>query len=145
MLPAWSAQEAREPLRETQLLALVAGAALPENIVAAIHDRGLSFVSDPDFRAQLEAVGADPRIFSSARFAKVIAPEGAKEAPNKKVQKRIVDIATRYKTEKFPDDPRELITGNEGRAGKSRIWICNGTTLRQQDLFRRRRMYTAKS
>ena len=54
-----SAQGAHEPLRETQLLALVAGAALPENIVAAIHDRGVSFASDADFRAQLEAVGAD--------------------------------------------------------------------------------------
>ena len=45
------AQGMHEPLRETQLLALVAGAALPENIVTAIHDRGVSFASDADFRA----------------------------------------------------------------------------------------------
>ena len=50
------AEETREPLRQTQLLALVAGAALPENIVAVIHDRGVNFASDAAFRAQLEAV-----------------------------------------------------------------------------------------
>jgi hypothetical protein len=123
----WRARaSSHEPLRETQLLALVAGAALPENIVAAIRDRGMSFASDADFREKLEAVGADPRILEALDAAKVIVPEGAKEVPNKEVQKRIVEMATQYKSEKFPDDPRDLLAVIKDALGESGIWICDG-------------------
>jgi tetratricopeptide (TPR) repeat protein len=129
------AQGSHEPLRETQLLALVAGAALPENIVAAIRDHGVSFTSDADFRARLEAVGADPRILEALDAARVIVPEGAKEVPSKEVQKRIVDMATRYQSEKFPDDPRELLAVIKDAQGNPESGFVMGQMLRQQELF----------
>lgn len=39
------------PLTQSELLALVAGAALPENIVVDIRERGLSFAVDATYRA----------------------------------------------------------------------------------------------
>jgi tetratricopeptide (TPR) repeat protein len=129
------AQGSHEPLGETQLLALVAGAALPENIVAAIRDRGVSFTSDADFRAKLEAVGADPRTLEALDTAKVIVPAGAKEVPNKEVQKRILDMATQYKSEKFPDDPTELLAVIKDALGSPESGFVMGQMLRQQELF----------
>jgi len=102
------AQETHEPLRQTRLLALVAGAALPENIVAAIRERGVSFASDADFRAELGAVGADSRILAALDSAKVIAPEGAKQAPNKEEWEHIVNAAEAIQTKKFPEGAAEL-------------------------------------
>src|ERR1700733_11891549 len=125
------AQGSQEPLRETQLLALVAGAALPENIVEAIRDRGVSFASDADFRAKLEAVGTDPRILEALDAAKVIVPEGAKEVPNKEAQKRIVEMATQYKSEKFPDDPRNLLAVIKDALGNPESGFVMGQMLRR--------------
>ena len=90
------------------MLALVAGAALPENIVAAIHDRGVNFASDAAFRAQLEAVGADPRILAALDSAKVLAPEGAKRAPNQEELEHIVNAAKLIQNKKFPEGAAEL-------------------------------------
>jgi len=46
---AASGQAAREPLRASQLLALVAGNALPENVVNEINADGLAFRPDDGY------------------------------------------------------------------------------------------------
>jgi hypothetical protein len=45
------------PLRQTEQLALVAGNALPENIVNEIHSRGVAFRMDTTFRKTLGVEG----------------------------------------------------------------------------------------
>ena len=127
------AQETREPLRQTQLLALVAGAALPENVVAAIHDRGVNFASDAAFRAQLEAVGADPRILAALDSAKVFAPEEAKRAPNKEELEHIVNAAKLIQRKKFPEGATELTAVLKASFESPESGFVMGQMLRLQE------------
>jgi hypothetical protein len=60
-----SAQDRRKPATDSELLALVAGNALSENIVHEIESRGLSFHPTNAYRAQLTAAGADPRVLAA--------------------------------------------------------------------------------
>ena len=69
-------QAAREPLGATTLLALVAGNALPENVVAAIETDGLSFKPTEEYRSQLREAGATAEILKA--LDKV--PAGSKDA-----------------------------------------------------------------
>ncbi len=102
------AQESHEPLRQTRLLALVAGAALPENIVAAIHDRGVGFQPNSVFRTQVETVGADTRILAALDSARVVIPNGKKQAPNNEELEHIVNAAKLIQSKQFPEGAAEL-------------------------------------
>src|SRR5467141_5176729 len=65
-----AAETSARPLRQTELLALVAGNALPENIVNEIHTRGIAFRMDDSFRAQLKTAGATPSVLAALGAAK---------------------------------------------------------------------------
>jgi len=58
------------PLRKSELLALVAGGALPENVTVEIGSRGLGFRPDNSFRSQLEVAGANSAILHALDSAK---------------------------------------------------------------------------
>jgi hypothetical protein len=66
-------------LSENEVLALVAGAALPENLISEIRDRGLSFHVDVFYRSEMEKARADPKILSALDSAKVIVASGSEE------------------------------------------------------------------
>ena len=66
-----AAESAGKPLGQTELLALVAGAALPENLVQAINTDGLAFHTNDAYRAQLKNAGADDSILKALDGAKV--------------------------------------------------------------------------
>jgi tetratricopeptide (TPR) repeat protein len=72
LLPFFSASaaESYQPLRDSEVIALVAGAALPANIVHEIAARGLDFNPDEPFRSQLKSIGADTTILSALKTAK---------------------------------------------------------------------------
>src|SRR6266702_6472888 len=53
------------PLRKSEILALVAGDVLSENIVYEIRSNGLSFTPDETYRSLLKAAGADVKVFSN--------------------------------------------------------------------------------
>src|SRR5260221_6526776 len=67
---AGASETSSRPLRQTELLALVAGNALPENIVNEIHTRGIAFRMDDSFRAQLKTAGATPSVLAALGAAK---------------------------------------------------------------------------
>ena len=72
LLPFSSASVAQshQPLHDSEVLALVAGAALPGNVVHEIAARGLDFNPDESFRSQLKSIGADATILSALKTAK---------------------------------------------------------------------------
>ena len=127
------AQESHEPLRQTRLLALVAGAALPENIVAAIHDRGVSFQPDFAFRTQLETVGADPRILAALDAARVVVPDGAKQAPTKEELEHIFNAAKLIQSKKFPEGATELTAVLKAAFEGAESGFVMGQMLRLQE------------
>src|SRR5437016_1690393 len=78
-----AAETSARPLRQSELLALVAGNALPENIVNEIHTRGVAFRMDASFRAQLTTAGATASILGALDAVKPTAKaadENAKAA-----------------------------------------------------------------
>jgi len=72
LLPLFSASaaESQQPLRDSELIALVAGAALPANVVHEIAKRGLDFTLEETFRAQLRSIDTDAAILSALKTAK---------------------------------------------------------------------------
>ena len=75
-------QKAKSPLDAATLVALVAGNALPENIVAIVSTRGLTFTVTQDDIAQLTTAGATSEVLKAVSKAAVYADEG--EAESKK-------------------------------------------------------------
>lgn len=67
--------DSSRPLRRSEVLALVAGSTLPENIVGEIGIRGVRTAPDPQFIALLTAAGADLRVLNALKGAKVSAAE----------------------------------------------------------------------
>src|ERR1700685_2429971 len=68
------------PLRQTELLALVAGQSLPETIALQIKTRGLDFRPDDAYRALLTTAGADPLILRALDGAKTVPTGSANSA-----------------------------------------------------------------
>jgi tetratricopeptide (TPR) repeat protein len=64
------AQATREPITDSELMALVAGNALSENIVHEIETRGLAFRPGDQFRSLLTDAGADSSIMAALTKAK---------------------------------------------------------------------------
>ena len=50
-------QDQPRPLNQNEIIALVAGAALPENVVAAIQQRGVNFALQPADEQMLRELG----------------------------------------------------------------------------------------
>ncbi len=71
------AQEESKPLTNSELLALVAGNALNENVVHEIESRSLAFRPGDGYRSQLSAAGADARVLAALGKATIGNPTGA--------------------------------------------------------------------
>ncbi len=81
-LPSTGADTLAKPVAKVELLALVAGGALRENVVHEIGANGLGFRADDDYRSQLKAAGADATILAAVNAAKLVAaPSSQPESP----------------------------------------------------------------
>ena len=65
-----NAQSAREPVTDSELLALVAGNALSENIVHEIATRGLAFRPGEQYLSLLTTAGGDAGLLAALKTAK---------------------------------------------------------------------------
>lgn len=75
------AQTAQKPVTDSELMALVAGNALSENIVYQVQTRGLAFHPDTIYKTQLKSAGADALLLGSLDKVKVVAHSQAEEGP----------------------------------------------------------------
>lgn len=96
------------PLGPNELMALVAGAALPENLVAEIHNRGLCFHVDVSYRSEMEKAGADPKVLAALDSAKVVVPNSSQEAPNKDFLAHISNAAKLMNSKDYPEATTQL-------------------------------------
>ncbi|MFZ0879371.1 MAG: tetratricopeptide repeat protein, partial [Candidatus Acidiferrales bacterium] len=106
--PAAGTENPQEPLRASELLGLVAGAALPENVVAEIQHRGLSFPVDDFFRTQMQKAGADPTVLTALNAAKIAVNEGSRETANKDLLEHISNAAELMQKKSYDEAAREL-------------------------------------
>lgn len=94
-------------LRKSELLALVAGGVLPENVIALINNRGLSFRPDNSFRSQLEGAGANPVILRALDSAKKTdtAPE---DQSDKDLLEHLSNAGSLINAKQYPEAASEL-------------------------------------
>ncbi len=59
------ASTAPKPLRKSEILALISGAIISENVAYDIRSRGISFVPDDTFTKLLQVAGADEAVFAA--------------------------------------------------------------------------------
>jgi anaerobic glycerol-3-phosphate dehydrogenase len=103
-----SADTRHAPLRQTELLALVAGKALPENIAAEINADGLAFHPDDAYRSFLRDAGADAMVLKAVDSAKVNLPAGSEDRANPDVLRHISAAAKLMDAKKYQDAASEL-------------------------------------
>lgn len=60
---------APKPVTASELMSLVAGEALPDNVVRELRLRGVQFHADDEYRAQLKAAGADTAVLDALSTA----------------------------------------------------------------------------
>ena len=70
------------PWKDSELLALVAGGALTENIVNEIQLRGLAFHPSDDYLSRLQTAGAESTLLTALKNAKISAPAESSEDPH---------------------------------------------------------------
>jgi len=134
VIAAAAPQAEKKPLDATKLLALVAGNALPENIVAEVTAEGLSFTPSEEYRAQLTEAGATKEVLKSVSQAKVRA--GTAEEETKREQLSWPHLAAAGKlirTEKYNEAVKELNEAIERGGPKLATGFVMGEALRRQE------------
>src|SRR5437879_10282902 len=95
------------PLRKSELLALLAGGALPENVTAQINSLGLGFRLDDSFRSQLEMAGANSAVLHALDSAKK-----AGAAPDNQSDKELLEQLSKagslMNAKQYPEAASEL-------------------------------------
>ena len=126
------AAEPRGPLSQSELMALVVGAALPENIMAGIRQRGLSFHVDAAYRAQIEKAGGDPGILAALDSAKTMPPASGQAAPNPETVEHLANAGKLMKENNYSDAAKELNAVLTANFQSSEAGFVMGQLLRAQ-------------
>src|ERR1700743_634740 len=127
-------QSASNPVSKTELLALVAGNDLSENIVREVQTRGLSFRADDSFKAQLSSAGADANLQAAVVSAKVMRADKADSESEIALQNHISAAGRMMRAKQYEGATRELTAvlqnGSHVEAG-----FVMGELLRTQEQF----------
>jgi tetratricopeptide (TPR) repeat protein len=130
---AGASETSSRPLRQTEILALVAGNALPENIVNETHTRGIAFRMDDSFRAQLTTAGAAPSILAALGAAKAPAKAATEDKSDPALLQHITAAAKLMKEKHYQEAADELTATLKGNFEKFEIGFVMGELLRQQE------------
>jgi tetratricopeptide (TPR) repeat protein len=122
----------KKPLDATKLLALVAGNALPENIVAEVTAGGLSFTPSDEYRAQLTEAGATEEVLRSVSQAKVRAGEEEETTKERQSWPHLAAAGKLIRAEKYDEAVTELNEALGGRGPKLASGFVMGEALRRQ-------------
>lgn len=102
------AQDELAPISANELFALIAGDALPENIVHAIEKDGLAFRPDDVYRAQLQAMGSDASILNAVEAAKIAPGAVPPEQADRDYLQRYVNAAQKMKAKDYEGVSAEM-------------------------------------
>src|SRR5580700_8114740 len=122
------------PLSKTELLALVAGDILPENVAFDIQARGLAFVPDASYKSLLKSAGADAKVFAAMSAAKTTTSE-ASSTSEAQLLEHLSHAGALIKSGKLDDAGDELTEVLSRSDGKSEIGFVMGTILTKQERY----------
>src|SRR5260370_908118 len=95
------------PLRKSELLALIAGGALPENVIAQINSQGLGFRPDNSFRSLLEVAGANSGVLHALDSAKK-ADAPPDDQSDRELSEHLSKAGSLIKAKQYPEAASEL-------------------------------------
>jgi len=129
-----TAKAAPRPLTRSELLALVAGDILPENVVFDIQSRGLAFVPDASYKSLLKTTGANAKVLASLNSAKTT-PGEATDASESQLLLHLSHAGARIKSGKLDDAGSELTDALSQSNAKSEIGFVMGIVLIKQERY----------
>jgi tetratricopeptide (TPR) repeat protein len=103
-------QKMPKPLSASQVLALVAGAALPEDIAREISQDGLAFRPDANYREMLKTAGADPKVLVALDAAKLSADAVPESPSDREFLIHLANASALMNQGKYEDAAREMLT-----------------------------------
>ncbi len=118
-----------EALRQGEVLALVAGGALPENIVYEIKARGLGFHVSDEYRSQLKLAGAETQLLAALDSAKAVA-ESTEETQHAEVLQHMAQAADLMRQKCYTDAVKELTVALALSPDSSEVGFVMGELLR---------------
>lgn len=121
-----------QPLTKQQLLALVAGGSLPENIVAEIRTLGLGFAPDPAYLALLKTASAPPAVLSAVSKAQW-QPSSAGTAGNAAALQHLSQAGQALDQDQLDDATKELSQAVSAGADRACVGFVAGLILMQQN------------
>jgi tetratricopeptide (TPR) repeat protein len=128
-----AAQEKPQPLTDRELLALVAGNALNENVVHEIQSRGLAFHPSDSYRSQLTDAGADARVLAALGKATVSnEPAAAATKESSELLQHLSAAGKLIRSKKFQEAAQELDSALQSGSGAEAGFVM-GELLRQQE------------
>ena len=125
------------PLRQAELLALVAGNVLPENIVREMGTDGLAFHPDDAYRSLLSIADADPTVLKALDSAKVIFTDGVEDRASKELLQHISDAGKLIKSKHYDEAAKQLTEAVTDSFKNPECAFVMGELLRQQEDWER--------
>src|SRR5580700_3594785 len=122
------------PLSKAELLALVAGDILPENVAFDIQSRGLAFVPDASYKSLLKSAGADIKVFAAISAAKTTPGETSSSSEPQLLQ-HLSHAGALVKSGKLEDAGDELTDAVSNSSAKSEIGFVMGIVLIKKERY----------
>jgi len=128
------ARSGQRTLSKSELLALVAGEILSENVAFDIHTRGLAFVPDASYKSLLKSAGADDKILAALDAAKTSPSGNTETASDKELLQHLSHAGSLIKSNQLDDAASELTSSLSG-GNKSEVGFVVGMVLIAQQRF----------
>jgi len=123
---------APKPLRKSEILALVSGAIISENVAYDIRSRGISFVPDDTFTKLLQVAGADEAVFAALNTAKSTFPAKAESDSDQSLLQHLSHAGSLIRVGQSAAAATELNNFMADGTGKSEIGFVMGKILIDQ-------------
>jgi tetratricopeptide (TPR) repeat protein len=127
------AKNSNKLLADRELLAIVAGNALNENIVNEIDSRGLAFHPLDVYRGQLTTAGADARVLTALNKAKVIVITGnAEKHSSSAFLDHLAAAGNLIRAKQYQQASQELDSAQKSGGGPEASFVM-GELFREQE------------
>ena len=122
------------PLSKAELLALVAGNIIPENVAFDIRSRGISFVAGAAYKGLLKSAGADSRVLAALDHAKSVGAT-ADTSDNARLLQHLGQAGALLKSGQLDEAANELTDAMSATSAKSEIGFVMGMVLISQQRY----------
>lgn len=126
---------APRPLTKSELLALVAGGIISDNVVLEIQADGLAFAPDDAYRSLLSAAGADAKVLNALKSAKTSPSSVEETAEQLKLLTSLSRAGSEIKANQMDAATDTLSTSLPNGIGKNELGFVAGIVLINEERF----------